>query len=773
MGITLIDTLEPLGNFPVAKSDHIQCGELRLDAVLNASAVEISKKASKEYVDEQIASIPQADVTRAYVDANFAKKNEIPTVPTKTSQLQNDSGFLTQHQSLANYVTTSDSRLSDARPASDVYKWAKSVNKPNYSKGEIGLANVDNTADIDKPISNAVQSALDEKASVSIVEELENTVTANANNISANSARIDSFTRLEEGSTTGDAELEDARIMYNGIVATNAGGAVRKQISDLNSKVDSIATVSKNSLTELTRTPNKYYNSNAGVITTASGNDTIIFDEIVVPAGKYYFKYIYGYFSFYKTNGGNLVKLTLDTSNRWTGEVTFSDVTTLYLTAHKLFIDNSVLSNNAKVAETGENVCDINNDSLGNVISKGVQYIDTANMTDGKYYTNNGGQIGTGNGTGNTILAALNLKAGTYYYKNIYAYFSFIANVGGGLTQISSNQGSNVSGSFTLQYNQTVYISVKTASKYIASLSNMDGIIDMFVGEKHFINPDIMANYSAKSEVERTHKIVVKKDGTGNYTTLKEALSACVGADSMNRYVVEIHSGEYDVLDELGGTTFLNSITASSGNRLGLTVPGYTSIVGVGDVTLLYLPDDSVSNAYTTQDVAPLEVYGNTKIENIKIKAKNCRYCVHDETNNNARYNDSKHEYVNCIFTHLGNKAGTWGSPAAIASGTSSGCSYSYTNCVLSVPNWTPWSMHNNENQKSINVSFDGVVFNGASSEGSIRFGYYKKNTSENSVFFKNCKATSGIKVRKEAADVESDNVWNIYNFTDIAENII
>lgn len=46
------------------------------------------------------------------------KKEQIvdfPTIPSKTSDLTNDSGFLTSHQSLANYVTTSDSRLSDSR----------------------------------------------------------------------------------------------------------------------------------------------------------------------------------------------------------------------------------------------------------------------------------------------------------------------------------------------------------------------------------------------------------------------------------------------------------------------------------------------------------------------------------------------------------------------------------------------------------------------------------------------------------------------------------
>ena len=40
---------------------------------------------------------------------------DLPTIPTKTSDLTNDSGFLTSHQSLSNYVQTDDSRLSDAR----------------------------------------------------------------------------------------------------------------------------------------------------------------------------------------------------------------------------------------------------------------------------------------------------------------------------------------------------------------------------------------------------------------------------------------------------------------------------------------------------------------------------------------------------------------------------------------------------------------------------------------------------------------------------------
>lgn len=48
-----------------------------------------------------------------------------------------------------------DSRLSNARPASDVHDWAKASSKPSYTKSEVGLGNVDNTADANKTVDSA------------------------------------------------------------------------------------------------------------------------------------------------------------------------------------------------------------------------------------------------------------------------------------------------------------------------------------------------------------------------------------------------------------------------------------------------------------------------------------------------------------------------------------------------------------------------------------------------------------------------------------------
>ena len=51
-----------------------------------------------------------------------------------------------------------DSRLSNARPASDVYAWAKASAKPTYNKAEVGLGNVDNTADSVKTVNYATSA---------------------------------------------------------------------------------------------------------------------------------------------------------------------------------------------------------------------------------------------------------------------------------------------------------------------------------------------------------------------------------------------------------------------------------------------------------------------------------------------------------------------------------------------------------------------------------------------------------------------------------------
>ena len=64
-------------------------------------------------------------------------------------------------------------------------------------------------------------------------------------------SRIDQLTKLPEGSTSGDAELADIRIGYDGISHSSAGQAVRNQITELRSEFDQLLSKTMNRLPKI------------------------------------------------------------------------------------------------------------------------------------------------------------------------------------------------------------------------------------------------------------------------------------------------------------------------------------------------------------------------------------------------------------------------------------------------------------------------------------------------------------------------------------------
>ena len=63
-------------------------------------------------------------------------------------------------------------------PASDVYPWAKAATKPSYTKAEIGLGKVDNTADADKTVKRATTAGTADSANSVAWENVKNKPTA-------------------------------------------------------------------------------------------------------------------------------------------------------------------------------------------------------------------------------------------------------------------------------------------------------------------------------------------------------------------------------------------------------------------------------------------------------------------------------------------------------------------------------------------------------------------------------------------------------------------
>lgn len=76
--------------------------------------------------------------------------------------------------------------LSEYLKSAEISDWAKAESKPVYTASEVGLGNVDNTADIDKPISTATQMALDSKDYLKATEITGQTI--DLNDITLNTA---------------------------------------------------------------------------------------------------------------------------------------------------------------------------------------------------------------------------------------------------------------------------------------------------------------------------------------------------------------------------------------------------------------------------------------------------------------------------------------------------------------------------------------------------------------------------------------------------------
>ena len=139
----------------------------------------------------------------------------------------------------------------------------------NTIKTDLGTEELTTTAKNVKGAVNEVAAQYKDIAKKTITEEERNKLT-NLNNyddssikndIQTQKTRIDTFTSLKEGSTTGDAELIDGRVGADGVTYNNIGGAIRGQMSKkvTGIGITKIMTITQEDYDYSTKDPNTLY----------------------------------------------------------------------------------------------------------------------------------------------------------------------------------------------------------------------------------------------------------------------------------------------------------------------------------------------------------------------------------------------------------------------------------------------------------------------------------------------------------------------------------
>lgn len=97
-------------------------------------------------------------------------------------------------------------------PASDVYAWAKASTKPAYTKSEVGLGNVDNTADSAKSVKYATSAGSANAVAWENVSGKPSTMAPSAHNQSASTVTAGTFGGKVQANATAMATLNGAQV---------------------------------------------------------------------------------------------------------------------------------------------------------------------------------------------------------------------------------------------------------------------------------------------------------------------------------------------------------------------------------------------------------------------------------------------------------------------------------------------------------------------------------------------------------------------------------
>ena len=275
--------------------------------------------------------------------------------------------------------------------------------------------------------------------------------------------------------------------------------------------------------------------------------------------------------------------------------------------------------------------------------------------------------------------------------------------------------------------------------------------------------------------------IHVKKDGTGDFTSFVTAILSITDSSATNPYDVYVYD-DHDILGELGGQAFAESLTSAS-DRESIFIPAYVNVYSgnVGKVTLSMelLPTWDV-DYNTIKALSTIELKdGHNVFRDIIVTAKNVRYPVHDESNGGVP--NTTVTWEDCEIIHYGNAdfvgdpVGQWLSSCGYGSGMSSGNKRAFKNCKFYSYSFYPFSVHDNANFAiGAAIHFEDCEFiNGGGNPTyyqDIKLSTYLTGSAEN-VAVVNNSLLSSVLIRNEVTG-QTPNRWRLKGGGNYTQNM-
>ena len=220
----ITDLLDPTENQDAATKTYV-------DGKVPTKVSELSNDA--KFIVAAEAPVQSVNKKTGSVSLTASDVGALPSttkIPTKTSELENDAGFLTNSavksvNGKTGVVTLVAGEIGAVPTTRTVAGHTLSANV-TLVKGDVGLGNVDNTSDADKPVSTATQTALDDKVSTTRKvngKALSADITLTATDVgAATKAYVDEHSLLgDNGKVDSDLDMNEHGIINAHRISTD------------------------------------------------------------------------------------------------------------------------------------------------------------------------------------------------------------------------------------------------------------------------------------------------------------------------------------------------------------------------------------------------------------------------------------------------------------------------------------------------------------------------------------------------------------------------